>query len=190
MARRVFLAVDLGDEAALRVRRVIRELKTKFSRAPIRWVREGVIHITLHFLGDQNEEGIQKIILVCERVVPAFRTTEYELDGLGFFPDAQEPRVVWIAAQETNGKVLEALQTRLGRELEKQGIDVDHRPWHPHVTIGRITLRLNRGQAPALRQMRSTATKFIVDTVHLCESHLEQGGPRYEIIQSFPLRRA
>lgn len=185
MKKRVFVAVPLPDDIKAAIAGVSWEMQKLDPRAPVAWVREEGMHITLHFLGDQDEEAIGKIDNAIGIIVSEYRKTRYALGGINFFPDARQPRVIYVSAKEQDGAMLESLQGRLGKEFEKRGIDVDHREWHPHVTIGRI-----KGVgAPAAQYavMGVEPVPFLVDSIDLTESRLEPTGATYTIIKRYSL---
>ncbi|OGL72316.1 2'-5' RNA ligase [Candidatus Uhrbacteria bacterium RIFCSPHIGHO2_12_FULL_57_11] len=185
MKKRVFLAVHLPEKLKRELGLVIGEMREKDQRALIKWVNGDGAHITLHFLGDQDEEAIRRISGIVRETAGEYRPTVYALDAVGFFPDAGQPRIIYVAARERDGAMLESLREKIGRRLEQIGIDVDHRTWHPHITLGRI-----KALGPKSETYASTPVEpreFTVDTVDLTESRLDPAGAIYTVIERFPL---
>jgi 2'-5' RNA ligase len=184
MKKRLFLAFPLpaaiqnalADTAALLARRLS-------SHEVVRWVRSEGMHITVHFLGDLEPDAIRAIEAVCAGIVADFRATDVRLDGIKTFPEKAPPRVIAVHVQEDDGMVLRRLQAALGRKLEQVGIDVDHRVWSPHVTIGRVKTRV------ALQKLAVPVEPlpFRVDALALIESQLTDDGALYTPVRTFPL---
>ncbi len=59
------------------------------------------------------------------------------LSGIGFFPSAAKPRVLWIGTDGGGDKLLDVYQY-LENCLEHDGFDRDAKPFSPHLTIGRV----------------------------------------------------
>ncbi|MEK7370136.1 MAG: 2'-5' RNA ligase family protein, partial [candidate division NC10 bacterium] len=78
------------------------------------------------------------------------------------------------------------LQARVERALEERGIAREPRPWHPHLTIGRVfdERRWRRETSPDLRQAvaRAGSLPFAsvpITAVSLMRSDLSPSGARY-----------
>lgn len=180
---RAFIAVgvDCGPE----LRRVLRELN-EMGRA-VRAMAPDNLHLTLKFLGDVPLEQTASIAAAIEEAVSTTATFTAELQGLGAFPHLGRPTVVWagLAEPEAMSQLAERIETALG----PLGFSRERRPFHPHVTIGRINSR----PPPALRQLveQHAATAFgpsAVETVELYQSELSSSGPRYTVLARAPLR--
>jgi 2'-5' RNA ligase len=76
---------------------------------------------------------------LAERVGEAVATAPplaLRLAGGGRFGSARRPQVLWTGL-EGNVAALTALAGRLGRAARALGLDVDSRPFRPHLTLGR-----------------------------------------------------
>jgi 2'-5' RNA ligase len=60
---------------------------------------------------------------------------------------------------------------------------VEDKPWHAHVTIGRVT----NGPLAPLPTPDIMPTTFDVDRFLLMRSMLSSNGSEYELVQEFPL---
>lgn len=202
-AVRSFVALHPSLEQREQVKRLIerlaRALPTRargdgshHARGPIRWVSAHQAHLTLAFLGDV-EPG--RLTHVCARVVDvaaAHRPFEIAFDGLGAFPNARRPRVIWLGVSTGRDAVAElALDVR--RALAPLGFEPDEAPYRPHLTLGRI-----RRGAPAAD--RSTLSEFLASTpadagtaetpvreVTLMASHVGPDGAVHTVLCRAPL---
>ena len=95
---RAFIAVNMADD----LRRALAEAQERLraSEADVKWVRAEGIHITLKFLGwvdDEREPGIADAAAAAVADAGPFRLS---LVGIGGFPSATAPRVVWVGVTQ------------------------------------------------------------------------------------------
>ena len=186
---RLFLAVELEPE----LRRALRE-----ATAPLRkiapdatWVAEDRLHLTIKFLGEQPETLLASLTETIGRIGQRHWPVSMRLRGVGAFPSLRRPRVVWIGI-EPNPK-LELLQHDVEEGCATLGVEVDGRPFRPHLTIGRI--RGTEGHE-SLRELARLAREIrfrgdsVVTAIDVMQSTLTSDGPRYERLAQAPLRSA
>jgi len=152
----------------------------------LRVVASDTLHITLSFLGSVAVERIADIHDAREQLggLPA---PQLVIRGAGHFSSA-----LWLGVEQKDGgksEALGAIAQRCETELRARGFELEHRPFHPHVTIAR---RRNGGRfdctAWCERLRRTEWTAFTADTVHLYRSETRDGGSRYSVIHSAALR--
>lgn len=94
------------------------------------------LHLTLHFLGDQSQEQLAEIGQVMLSIGQKKKVFNVMVEGLGFFPDQQQPRILWLGLKPENG--LNELYQQLANSLNKRGLTTEQRRYRPHLTIGRF----------------------------------------------------
>ena len=146
---RVFVAVDLPAPAKDTLRQTVLELSEALPTG-IRWVDPAGIHLTLKFLGDVEAARVDALLDSMERAAGRFAVSSLSLSlsGLGVFPNAREPRVLW-AGVEGQLEALRQLQLLVDEEISKMGFVKEHRPFRPHLTLGRV-----RDQVPQVERYR------------------------------------
>ncbi len=183
---RTFIAVELSEEVRSSLGRMQQRLRQ--SGARVSWVRPDNIHLTLVFIGDVLSSGIPEIERAMDCVtatVPPFTLT---VEGTGSFGSAKAPRVIWAGVNDSSGALMR-LQSRLATAVREVGIPLESRPFHPHLTLGRVRSRhgadaLTRTLGPA-----SVACKSLeVDRVQLFESQLHPDGAQHTILHSATLK--
>jgi RNA 2',3'-cyclic 3'-phosphodiesterase len=110
---------------------------------------------------------------------------EVEVHGLGAFPNASRPRVVWAGVTATNINALNELQQSVIGSLERIGHGPDDPRFHPHVTLGRIKGSRHgnrRVQALIERWAGWSAGGFTVTDVFVMASILGRAGPSYKVL--------
>jgi 2'-5' RNA ligase len=175
---RTFIAIDIPQEAREALAEIQEQLKK--SRAGVRWVKLGSIHLTLKFLGDVHPAQIDDIAGVTAQVVRDERFLSLGLAGLGAFPSPRNPRVVWVGIR---GEVerLTSIQERLQHNLVVLGFAPERRVFRPHLTLGRVKDKRNRQaliEAMAAMQLPEF-NYFDVPEIILYKSDLRPTGAIY-----------
>jgi RNA 2',3'-cyclic 3'-phosphodiesterase len=116
---------------------------------------------------------------------------EARIRGLGAFPSAGRPRVVWAGVTE-GASEMTALARRVDAALAALGFPRDERPFSPHVTLGRVR---RPGSNPALTDALAGAAarefgQIQVPTASLMRSELGPRGARYTELAAVRLGRA
>jgi 2'-5' RNA ligase len=183
---RLFVALEISEAVRRRAAAVIEDLSPRLERgaARIAWVPPERLHVTVQFIG-HVDAGVAADVQ--ERLAPAYRVAPFSLrvSGLGLFPAAGRPRVVWLGLRG-GGEGLQHVHAETLRRLEGIEFRRESRPFAPHLTIGRFR---EPGAARLRRELAESgvadAGRCTIDHVTLFESRLSPRGPTY-----VPLRRA
>lgn len=189
---RAFIAILLSAEARDAVTDEVERLRP-LSRA-VAWVPRENLHLTLRFLGEQDEERLADALAAMETTAAAGEPFTVGLHGLGAFPGLERPRILWVGLAE-GALAARGLQARLEAGLAERGFTPEARPWHPHLTVGRVLddQRWRREANPAaLRQAVAQAgsrpvARLSITSISLMKSDLTPGGARYTALASRPL---
>lgn len=136
--KRIFIGIQLEDLISAQILQLISDLRERAEHRglKIRWVDKANLHITLKFIGDVEEERMSGIEnLVCD-VASSFSTVEFELSGIGAFPNASSPSSLWLGVRDET-KTLFQIADSLEESLKLVGISGETRKFRPHITIGR-----------------------------------------------------
>lgn len=180
MRRRLFIAIDLP-------RRVCWRLGQVLAQPPrgLRTVLPVQLHLTLHFLGDVEDDAYAALPGALAGVKHG--AFPIAIRGTGVFPPRGRPIVLWAGVAESAPLV--TLQSAIGAVIESCGLHVEHRPYVPHVTLARLTPAVPR--AWTARFLADTAGLAIdaipVDQFHLYRSRKLDGATEHFIEASFPL---
>lgn len=187
---RLFVALDLPEEVRHEFRELIARLKKECPAA--RWVRPEGIHVTLKFIGEREDIDMGSIR---EALAPvrSEQAVEMEFRGLGFFPDARRPRVVWCGVEASAN--LAALAGEVAGALEALGIERETREYTPHLTLAR--LEPGKISAGEMRKLVLAAESLEGESFgtaragefYLFESILKPAGAEYRKLQAFPFVR-
>src|SRR4051812_2511837 len=93
---RLFVAANPPAEVRSQLAEIQRRLETSLGRAEISWSKPEQIHVTLKFLGDFPSPGLGELKSELAQVCAGASRLELQARGLGVFPDACKPRVIWV----------------------------------------------------------------------------------------------
>lgn len=180
---RAFVAILLADTLRAGVAATIERLRPLC--AAVAWVPPPNLHVTLQFLGNQTEEGLAEAAAGLEAAATRCGPLDVTLHGVGAFPGLERPRILWVGVSQ-GALEMRGLQTAVADALAARGFPREKRPWHPHLTIGRVfdERRWRREAGAPLRSALADAatTRFgtlRVDEIALMRSDLGPGGARY-----------
>jgi 2'-5' RNA ligase len=183
---RSFLAIELPKPILRKIEEVQGDLR--LSHADVRWVNPEKIHLTLKFFGNIEESRIDAIFKSIEEQIRNTQPFSLKVRGVGAFPHLKNPRVIWMGL--VNGKeVLASLQKQIEIQLEKIGFQPEDRPFHPHLTLGRM--RSSRGKEELVGRMEKHRDEefgdFQIERVVLFKSDLKPTGPIYTPLKEMKL---
>lgn len=133
------------------------------------------LHITLHFIGNVNQQKLDCLHRAAQ-VVKA-DSFDLELDHYGYF---NKPKVLWMGLKQTP-QALETLQQTLGASLAECEFEVELRPYAPHMTLMR---KLPKPEAFE----KTESIDWQVNEFVLVESISIEGGIRYEVRERYAMK--
>ena len=132
------------------------------------------LHITLLFLGSVTAQTR----ICAEKIAAGIAGHPFELslDQIGFWPQSG---ILWLGARELPESLV-ALARDLRHGIAGCGIDLDARPFKPHVTLMRKALVVRRERPLG-------AVAWRVDDFVLVESKTTRDGSHYQVLTSWRL---
>lgn len=184
---RSFVAVELDKEIAGGIRKIQEGLRDRVRS--VRWVRPEGIHLTLKFLGEIDPDRIEGIASKTEEAAQAIGPFTIGIRGCGAFPNAKNPRVIWIGVDDPSGELKE-LQARVEKGMEDMGFIREERAFAPHLTLGRLASGKEKGTvAQAIEAIKESNLGMMeVHEVCLFRSQLKPAGAEYTKLKVIPLR--
>jgi 2'-5' RNA ligase len=193
---RAFIAIELDDALRAALGAVQQSLKQELGRLArgrdirVQWVRPEAMHLTLKFLGDIDEARIDAIGTAVAQIAGAHDRMTIPVAGLGAFPDARAPRVLWAGLRD--GGAVVRCAADLDEALGRLDFAREARPFSPHLTLARIKDGA-RDIGRALTEAGVLAAPAAIGTmtVHalaLMRSDLRPSGSIYTRLIEAPLR--
>ena len=148
-------------------------------------------HVTLAFLGEVAEERAGRVPAAIQRAVDGWRDAatgapELALTGGGTFGRGRFT-VLWVGV-DGDRELLGRLSRLVRRELRRDRLPYDDKPFRPHLTVARPGDRLDRAAVGADRAALAgyRGPTWRVESVELVRSHLGPR-PRYEHLAGWRL---
>lgn len=187
MGIRSFIAINLNNNIKKGLIKIEDSLRNIFKYSKINWVKEENLHITLRFLGEIEEEDIEKIENTLYPLFSKYDSLNLNFHNFGIFPGIKHPRVLWIGSDYEPS--FQKLYKEFNMVIEKLGFPED-KPFLPHITLGRIKY-MHKRDLNGLKEFINTFSisyKEKVEKIDLMRSVLTSKGPIYTVIRSFYLK--
>ena len=129
---RLFTAIDIPGEIKERLRAFLEPLR---PLAKISWSSIANLHITTKFIGEWPDARLNEVKTALASVQHR-GAIGIHVRGVGWFPNARHPRVLWA------GVIVDAMLANLASATEgvvtPLGVHREDRDYNPHLTLARI----------------------------------------------------
>ncbi len=183
---RAFIAVAVPESVLKSCQDIVAQFKGLNLQG--RFAKTRSMHLTLHFLGNIEEEQIPGIAEILEQAGKGVTPFDLEVGRLGVFPHLTHPRVVWIGVEPVDG--LMKLQSKIQQGLEPLGFPKENRDFHPHLTLLRLKSRKNLRRLAQYIETEGPGLRVGVikaEQIHLYQSILKPQGAEYRQLLTFGL---
>ncbi len=175
MTMRFFIALEIPNENLASFQSIQSELHTLIPQARLTDLSK--IHLTLAFIGEQNDalkDNLIRVIKEAAKNIPAFEVAPGYIDG---FPSLHHPEVFWIGVKGDIDKIF-LIRERIKDGLADLNLPIDERRFVPHITIAKINnhIKITRELEDALEQITNRPFDPIcITSIKLFES-IPSGG--------------
>ncbi|MDD5140724.1 MAG: RNA 2',3'-cyclic phosphodiesterase [Verrucomicrobiales bacterium] len=190
---RLFIAIAIPPDVRKEIGRAQGRLRRHSPPSAIRWTRPDQFHVTLKYVGDVPLPQVAALEKSVSAACASCPVLQMKAHGVGFFPSAQRPRVLWAGAGDDSGQLA---------ELHRQ-IDAAVRPFAPaekperftgHITLGRF----KPGRHGSVEKLLERATVlrdrhfggWLAGAVEIVRSELTSTGAMHTPLASCPLAMA
>jgi len=183
---RLFIGISLPGEYAQIIGEVQDAWKSRLA-SKMSWVRPELVHLTLRFLGEVDEDRVGGIVQAMQE---AARGSFVMQGGAGgFFPPKGAPRVIWIGLRQGREECAEYFE-KLDRGLAKAGFLAESKPFAPHLTVARVKTAVRSDDWPGLlADLKRDWPVFTVSQVVLWQSIFKPAGPEYRKVAEVGLEK-
>jgi 2'-5' RNA ligase len=165
---RLFVAIGVPPDVAGSLLSHVSSVERQASETGHRWISAADLHITLKFIGTWPESRLGEIQAVLA-ALPKHGPIDISMEGLGCFPSARYPKVLWAGVKKVEG--LCELAGALDDALEHIGVMREPiRLYTPHVTL----VRSGHGFLPSMLlntisglDQRQHFGRFLAERFHL-----------------------
>lgn len=184
MSMRAFVALEVTDEKVLDSLQAMQRLLS--SSGDLKVVERENLHFTLKFLGEVKESEVAKADANLRAL--ALAGAVVELRGVGAFPSARNPSVVWVGVSPATEEPVANIAREVLRALDGVG-EKDDRPFRAHLTLARVRARHGLQALTSLINSNSDASFGTVrlKAMKLKSSRLTPSGPVYADLGAYAL---
>jgi len=188
MKRRLFIAIDLDPRVRRTVAQIEKEIGDAFGnnqKELVRFVPEENWHITLSFLGTQDDASLTAIMAATRRTAENFSAPEISFAKIAYAPQKKNPRMIWLQTSPSSSGELGTIQSFLQRLLTEGGIrfEQESRMFSGHVTLARFPSGISNDKLPSIE--RTLSLHYVGASLDIIESELDPRGARYSVLQQF-----
>ncbi|WP_461832325.1 RNA 2',3'-cyclic phosphodiesterase [Aquifex sp.] len=153
-----------------------------------KWVEPQNLHMTLQFLGDITEQQAIDVIRNLQEISKRFIPFKVKYKGLGVFPSAGNPNVLWIGVSEGANRLKNLANEVQKRNARRGIIPKKSKNFVPHVTICRIKKVDKKFLNYMLKKYKTVEFgEDEVNKIALISSTLTSVGPIYSVVEEFYL---
>jgi RNA 2',3'-cyclic 3'-phosphodiesterase len=178
---RLFIGVELDAQCRDAAIATANELRSQLGGgASWKWVSSENMHVTVRFIGHVPNERVAEVLAA---IAPPLLVEPFDLllGGLGVFPPAGPPRVLWIGLDH-GLESLRAMHAEFNRRLADLGFEPESRAFSAHVTLARARDARSRGGGDVRKvvsQITCVPARCRVSHATTFESRPSTRGPQY-----------
>ena len=176
---RTFISVDIPLTDA--IKEALDEMKRTDNVRP---VPEGQMHLTLKFLGDQDERKVEKLCSSLKDTLNGTEPCDIVVEGVGAFPDMRRPKVVWLGVKDPESLI--GLAKKVDSAVKRMKLKSDDKRFSPHITIGRVNGRAELDDFFS-RYKGIEFCRFRCDHVDVMKSVLTPKGAIHSVVKRIEL---
>jgi len=185
--KRLFIAVDI--ELLENFKMLTQQLKSELRNDEIVWVKSGLQHLTLRFLGETPDAKIEPIAQALATIKNSTSSFELQLDKMGVFGSKYAPATLWYGFSEFS--LFKNMFENLEKELVRIGFLENYGNFVPHITVGRIKKIDHKKRFwETVEKLQPQFSQTVpVSQLKLIQSKLNKDGPIYRTLLEFELNR-
>jgi 2'-5' RNA ligase len=182
---RLFIASSFPESVTRDLHARVTSLKPRLPSAS--WVRPETQHLTYAFLGEREEELVDRVTPQIAQRLQAIKKFTATLGGCGFFPNPRRARVGWVGLDPE--QPFRDIAAGVREVVTQAGIELDRADFRPHLTI----MRIRDAWPPASIEMFEKglgdyrSAPFAVDSITLFSSRLDPAGAVHTPLRQFSL---
>lgn len=189
MKRRLFIAVPIPDAIKDKIDEILGETRASVSK-DIRFLKKDIWHLTLVFLGYQEELSAPRIEEAMREAAAEFgKSLPVIFESVSYGPPGRTPRMIWLNTARVTSNEMSVLKKVLEEKLQAAGIrwQRENRPYEGHVTLARFAPASGRLKLEELGN--EINLEYSAPSLDLMESRLLREGAEYSQVSSVALNQ-
>ncbi len=185
---RVFIGIKLSKITILSVKKELKPFKK--IGTPIKWTKDENLHLTLKFLGEIEENILNRLLEDFDKSFKEIKTFDLQLKEFGNFSNKGNLTIFWIGVEKN--KELIKLFNKIEEICEKNGFKREERELIPHITLGRNKKNYNFKKIYELigNYNNKKIAEQNVNSFQIFKSVLTPQGPVYSILKEIKIDTA
>jgi 2'-5' RNA ligase len=187
---RLFVALELPEAVRAELERAQQRLRREVSSGLIRWARPDQLHLTLRFLGGVEAGRVPALVQALHQACRPFPALSMRAAGIGFFPNARRPRVIWAGVADMREQL-----APLAAAVTQAPLAFSSEPpaarFAAHITLGRVkelsSVDAARLAHAAEREAGRLYGDWVAGEIALVRSRLAATGSIYSRLADVPL---
>jgi 2'-5' RNA ligase len=187
---RLFVAIPVPEAVRDEIAVAQRELQPLAPRGVVRWTKPEQMHLTLKFLGAVPADRVEELKESVQKVCAGRPALRLRAKGIGFFPNARSPRVIWAGVCDEEERLAD-LQGEIEGAVRPFAAEPGAENFVGHLTLGRfkdarrreIEHLVNHAQAMGDRRFG----EWTAWEIEIVRSELFPAGARHTLLAAFPL---
>jgi 2'-5' RNA ligase len=184
---RLFLAISLPEEVVAKLQEIQGSLRKAAGRAQVRWTNLERLHLTMKFLGNVAVEQCPALMSAVSETCASFPFLQLTAGRVGFFPNSQKPRVIWVGVEDSGGQ-LPKLHTEIEKAVAPFSPEEPENRFQAHVTLARVK-QMRREEAEKIVQIAASIGSNILgrwtaSQIELIRSQLSSQGANHSMMGS------
>ena len=201
-SKRLFIAIPVPAPAVRSIKRIVAEVAGKFEHSTekeIRFAPPENWHLTVTFLGEQNDDALSAIADAMKIATRKFELPEIAFEKISYGPLSpgrssearpfmKKPRMIWLVADRASSDLIAKIKGVLDDALVSQGVmfQREMKLFSGHITLARFGEEADLSALPQIE--RSLQFSFSGASLDLVESELKKSGAEYSLLQSFEFK--
>jgi 2'-5' RNA ligase len=182
----ILLPASIRDEIAV----AQRELQPLAPRGVVRWTKPEQMHLTLKFLGGVPADHVEDLKKSVQMVCAGRPALRLRAKGIGFFPNACSPRVIWAGVGDEEGRLAD-LQKEIESAVRPFAAEPGAENFVGHLTLGRFKDARRREIEELLNHVQTIKDRVFGEwtarEIEIVRSELFPAGTRHTLLAAFPL---
>jgi len=187
---RLFVALELPEAVRAELERAQQRLRREVSGGLIRWARPDQLHLTLRFLGGVQAGRVPALVQALHQACRPFPALSMRAAGIGFFPNARRPRVIWAGVADMREQ-LAPLAAAVTQATLAFSSEPPEARFAGHITLGRVkelsSVETARLAQAAEREAGRLYGDWVAREIALVRSRLAATGSIYSRLADMPL---
>jgi len=179
MKKRLFIAINLPENIKDEIEKAVEKIRYEFID-DVRFVGRENWHLTVTFLGLQEDGAIGPILDGINNAAGSFEAPEIEITDIDYGPKNKPPRMIWLNGSVKTSKQMGEIKDAMEDSLVDGGVvfGMEHRGFNAHITLARLQSFENLPEIKTDLNLR-----FLAKSLDLMESELLRSGAEYEVLQ-------